>query len=75
MSRYSPTNLFGSTTACFDTQRSIQTLFTWFITQLSQLILEMAQPLRSTAQKKKGRKISIFSCKIPSIESTFIKSC
>ena len=56
MSRYSPTNLFGSTTACFDTQRSIQTLFTWFITQLSQLILEMAQPLRSTAQEKKGEK-------------------
>lgn len=46
MSRYSTTNLFG-----FDSQRSIQTLFTPFITQLSKLIKKISQPFKQNVRK------------------------
>lgn len=38
-------------TACFDSQRSIQTLFTPFITQLSKLIKKISQPFKQNVRK------------------------
>lgn len=38
-------------TACFDSERSIQTLFTPYITQLSKLIKKISQPFKQNVRK------------------------
>lgn len=38
-------------TACFDSRRSIQTLFTPYITQLSKLIKKISQPFKQNVRK------------------------